>query len=49
MPTLLFVQLPDAHPAAFSLPLLNTTRGENKMEKLVEQDKDRKITYRLLS
>jgi len=41
--------LPDAHPAALSLPLLNRTGEENKMEKLVGQDKDRKTAYQLSS
>ena len=40
--------LPDAHPAALS-HLLNRAGGENKTENLVGQDKDRDITYRLLS
>lgn len=36
-----------AHQAA--LPLLNLPEGENKMEKLVDQDKDGKIAYQLPS
>lgn len=37
--------LPDAQSATLSLPLLNRVRGENKMENLISQDKDRQITY----
>ena len=43
------VQLPYAHPAALSVPLLNRTRGENKMKKLVGRDKGREIAYQLPS
>jgi len=32
--------LPDTHPAALS------TEGGNKMEKLMDQDKDREINYK---
>lgn len=42
-------QLPDTYPAVLSRPLLNRTRGENKMEKLIGQAKDREITYQSLS
>ena len=42
-------RLADPHPATPSLPLLNRTGGENKMEKLVHQDKDRQIADQLLS
>ena len=42
-------QLPDAHPAALSLPLLNRIGEENRMEKLVGRDKDREIAYQLPS
>ena len=40
---------PDAYPATLSLSLLSSTGGENKMEKFTGQDKDREITYQLLS
>jgi len=39
--------LPNAHPAALALPLLSRTGGENKMQKLVRQDKDGEITQEL--
>lgn len=39
--------LPDASPAALSLPL-KKTKGENDMEKLMGHDKD-KGTYQVLS
>ena len=42
-------QLPDTYPAVLSLPLLHRIGGENKMEKLIGQDKDRAITYQLPS
>lgn len=42
-------QLPDPHPDAPSLPLLNRTGGQNKMETLMGQDKDRQITEQFLS
>jgi len=41
--------LPDAHPAALPLPLLNRLEGKNNMKKLVSQDKDMEITYQLPS
>lgn len=41
------VNLGCAHQAA--LPLFNLPEGENKMEKLVDQDKDGKIAYQLPS
>lgn len=44
-----FDWLPDAHQAAFSLPLLKRTGGENQMKKLVRWDTDREIVHRLLS
>jgi len=37
--------MPDAHPAVLSLSFLNRKEGENKMQKLVELDKDREATY----
>jgi len=40
-------QLPDTYPAMLSSLLLNRIRGENKMEKLIGQDKDRELTYQL--
>lgn len=40
--------LPDVHPATLSLSFLNTIRKDNNMEKLVGQDKDKKVTYQLL-
>lgn len=39
--------LPDVHPATLSLSFLNTIRKDNNMEKLVGQDKDKKVTYQL--
>ena len=38
-------QLPDAHTAALTLPLLNSTEGKKNMKKLVGQYKDKEITY----
>jgi len=35
--------VPDTHPVALSLVLLNRSRGENKTKKLMGWDKDRKI------
>jgi len=39
--------LPELHPPRLSLPLLKKTRGQNKLEKLMGQDIDKKITYQL--
>jgi len=36
-------------PAALTLPLLNRTGGENQTEKLVGQNKDKKIPQELPS
>jgi len=33
-------QLPDARPTTFSFPFLNRARGENKMRKLMGQEKE---------
>lgn len=39
------VQLPDAHPAPLSLPLVNRTGGEYRMKKLMGGDRlEEKIT-----
>lgn len=37
--------LPDTHTAVLSFPILTRTGGENRTEKLVSQEKDRKIHY----
>jgi len=37
------------HPAALPLSLLNRTGVENRMKTLLGQDKDREVTYQLLS
>lgn len=42
-------QLPDAYPAALSLPLLDRTGGEEKKKKLVGKGKDAEISYQLPS
>lgn len=42
-------QLPDAHPAVLSLSFLNRKEWENKMQKLVELDKDREANYQFPS
>lgn len=39
--------LPDVNPATLSLSFLNTTREDNNMEKLVGQDKNKKVAYQL--
>lgn len=41
--------LPDPLPATLALPLLNMAAGENKMVKLMDQEKERVITHRLPS
>lgn len=41
--------LGNLHPAALSLPILNRTGKENKMEKFINNGKIRKIIYQLLS
>ena len=40
---------PGAHQGALSLPLFNRTEGKKNVEKLMDQDKDRDITYQLPS
>lgn len=41
--------LPAVHPAVLPLSLLTKMWGENKMENLLGQDKNREITHQLLS